>query len=173
MRTFQGLISIALLAACSTPPPPPVVPTPPAPAPVAVPAPAPVPPAPPKATDVFVDLKIRTACGIPEAEAHFAYDSAKVRSEDSPVIQKLATCFSSGPLKGRFMQLVGHADPRGEDEYNMALGGARANSLKSAIVSAQLDEKQISTTSRGELDAIGTDDPTWQKDRRVEVLLAN
>ena len=107
------------------------------------------------------------------AEAYFAYDSSKIRAEDTPVIQKLATCFSVGPLKGRTMTLVGRADPRGESEYNLALGGHRANSVKSALISAQLDEKWITTTSRGELDARGTDEASWQHDRRVDVLLVN
>ena len=75
--------------------------------------------------------------------------------------------------KGRTMTLVGRADPRGESEYNLALGGHRANSVKSAPISAQLDEKWITTTSRGELDARGTDEASWQHDRRVDVLLVN
>jgi hypothetical protein len=29
------------------------------------------------------------------------------------------------------------------------------------------------TTSRGEMDATGTDEPGWSKDRRVDVVLAN
>jgi peptidoglycan-associated lipoprotein len=71
------------------------------------------------------------------------------------------------------MSLVGHADPRGEAEYNLSLGGLRADGVKSAIVSARLDQRQITTTSRGELDARGTDEASWQQDRRVDVLLVN
>jgi peptidoglycan-associated lipoprotein len=161
------------LVACATPAPAPVAPPPPAPPVAAAPTPPPPAPRPAAPTDVFVEKSIRVACGIAEAEAHFAFDSAKVRSEDSPVLQKLASCFSTGPLKGRSMSLVGHADPRGEAEYNLSLGGLRADGVKSAIVSAQLDQRQITTTSRGELDARGTDEASWQQDRRVEVLLVN
>jgi len=173
MKALQRLALLIPLAACSNPPPPVAPAPPPAPAPVAAPAPPAAKAADPGPTEIFVADSIRKACGIADAEAHFAYDSAKLRAGDSPVIQKLAQCFSSGPLKGRSMSLVGHADPRGEAEYNLALGGHRADSVKSAMISAQLDESKIITTSRGELDAAGTDEPGWQKDRRVDVQLVN
>ena len=173
MKALQRLALLIPLAACSNPPPPVAPAPPPAPAPVAAPAPPAAKAADPGPTEIYVADSIRKACGIADAEAHFAYDSAKLRAGDSPVIQKLAQCFSSGPLKGRSMSLVGHADPRGEAEYNLALGGHRADSVKSAMISAQLDESKIITTSRGELDAAGTDEPGWQKDRRVDVQLVN
>jgi len=173
MKALQRLALLIPLTACSNPPPPVAPAPPPAPAPVAAPAPPAAKAADPGPTEIYVADSIRKACGIADAEAHFAYDSAKLRAGDSPVIQKLAQCFSSGPLKGRSMSLVGHADPRGEAEYNLALGGHRADSVKSAMISAQLDESKIITTSRGELDAAGTDEPGWQKDRRVDVQLVN
>jgi peptidoglycan-associated lipoprotein len=173
MKALQRLALLIPLAACSNPPPPVAPAPPPPPAPAAAPPPTAAKAADPGPTEIYVADSIRKACGIDDAEAHFAYDSAKLRGEDSPVIQKLAQCFIAGPLKGRSMSLVGHADPRGEAEYNLALGGHRADSVKSAMVSARLDESKIITTSRGELDASGTDEPGWQKDRRVDVQLVN
>ena len=40
---------------------------------------------------------------------------------------------AAGPLAGRSMHLVGHADPRGPSEYNMALGQRRADSVDGYI----------------------------------------
>jgi peptidoglycan-associated lipoprotein len=71
------------------------------------------------------------------------------------------------------MRLVGHADPRGEDEYNMLLGGRRADNVKAAIVAEGMAGGKIATTSRGELDATGTEETSWSKDRRVDVMLGN
>ena len=71
------------------------------------------------------------------------------------------------------MRLVGHADPRGDEEYNMVLGGRRADNVKSAIVQAGLHSSKIATTSRGEMDATGTDEAGWEKDRRVDVMLGS
>jgi len=52
--------------------------------------------------------EIRKACGLTDSEAYFAFDSAHVRPQDQKVLKKLADCFSTGPLKGREMRLVGH-----------------------------------------------------------------
>jgi peptidoglycan-associated lipoprotein len=116
---------------------------------------------------------IRRLCGISEAEALFDFDSSKVRPGDHPVLDKLVTCFTTGPLAGKTMRLVGHADPRGDDEYNLALGGRRSSNVKNYLVNLKLPDGQAETTSRGEMDSSGTDEGGWAKDRRVDIVLAN
>jgi peptidoglycan-associated lipoprotein len=123
--------------------------------------------------NINISDEIKKACGISDAEAFFAYDSANIRPEDKAVLAKLAVCFTTGPLKGREMRLVGHADNRGEDDYNMILGQKRADNVKGAIVSAGMTPAKALTTSRGELDATGTDDASWSKDRRVDIVLGS
>jgi outer membrane protein OmpA-like peptidoglycan-associated protein len=51
------------------------------------------------------------------------------------------------------------------------LGGRRADNVKSAIAAEGLAAAKIATTSRGKLDAIGTEEASWAKDRRVDVVL--
>ncbi len=127
----------------------------------------------PSQSQINISDAIRKACGISDTDAFFAFDSSNVRPQDRRVLGQLAKCFSDGPLKGRTMALVGHADPRGENEYNMVLGQQRADNVKGYIVQAGLTGKQIQTTSRGEMDATGTDEAGWAKDRRVDVDLAD
>lgn len=115
--------------------------------------------------------RIRSACGINQTEAYFAFNSARVHNEANTLIGQLATCFTTGKLAGQRMRLVGHADPRGDEEYNMALGGRRAESVKRALGQAGLPGAQVATTSRGEIDATGSDEASWRLDRRVDVLL--
>jgi len=122
---------------------------------------------------INISDEIKKACGITDAEAYFDFDSANVQGGARAVLTKLAKCFADGPLKGRKMNLVGHADPRGEEEYNMVLGGRRADNVKHFLVTVGLPDAQAMTTSRGEMDATGTDDASWAKDRRVDVVLAN
>ncbi len=55
----------------------------------------------------------------------------------------------------------------------MVLGGRRADNVKNFLVSVGLPNPQVMTTSRGEMDATGTDEAGWAKDRRVDVVLAN
>jgi len=117
--------------------------------------------------------EIRKACGITDSEAYFAFDSANVRPQDQKVLKKLADCFSTGALKGREMRLVGHADPRGSADYNLALGGKRADNVKSVIATQGMAAKKMATTSRGAMDATGTDESSWAKDRRVDVTLGD
>ncbi len=125
----------------------------------------------PGKANIAISDEIRRACGINDAEAHFAYDSAHINARAREIIGKLARCFKDGPLTGKSMRLVGHADPRGDDEYNLALGGRRADSVKLTLIDSGLEQHRISATSRGEMDATGTDEAGWAEDRRVDVML--
>jgi peptidoglycan-associated lipoprotein len=125
----------------------------------------------PTAGVVHISSDIRKACGITDADAHFAFDSASLGEAERPVLNQLAKCFVSGQLAGREMRLVGHADPRGPDEYNMVLGGSRADTVKAFLTMKGVPIGRIATTSRGEMEARGTEEASWAEDRRVDVLL--
>lgn len=116
---------------------------------------------------------IRLACGISDADAYFAFDSAAIDGRARAVLAKIAECFRSGPLRGKKLTLIGHADPRGDSEYNMVLGGERATSVENVLVNRGLPSDRISTTSRGEMDASGTNEQSWAHDRRVDVTLGS
>jgi peptidoglycan-associated lipoprotein len=131
----------------------------------------PNPPDSPQASAVHISDEIVKACGIAAPDAYFAFDSANLRPDDVHVLQQLATCFSTGPLKGRLMKLVGHADPRGGSDYNMTLGQSRADAVKDYIVKQGLDKSKTDSSSRGAMDASGTDEPSWARDRRVDIML--
>jgi peptidoglycan-associated lipoprotein len=169
------LFGSALTLGCASKTPPEPETPPPAEKPAATPAPAQSekPGDDPTQSDINISDAIRKACGLTDTEAHFAFNSADVRESDRDLLKKIATCFATGPLKGKTMLLVGHADPRGEDEYNMVLGGRRSDNVGAAMIDAGLPEKQLETSSRGELDAVGTDEATWSKDRRVDVMLSD
>lgn len=170
------LTSVAVFAACGSDPPPPAQaptaapPPPPPPAPVAT---NPKPEDDPNKGNITISDEIKRLCNISDAEAFFAFDSANVRPQDRVVLKKLADCFATGPLKGRRMRLVGHADPRGDEEYNRVLGQRRADNVKGAISNEGLAATQMETVSRGEDDATGTDEGGWTKDRRVDIVLAS
>ena len=173
LAPFVIAIAAAPVLACGGDPPAPKT---------AADAPSPPPPAasprlPEKAPDsptaraVRISDEIVKACGISEPDAYFAFDSANVRPEDSKVLQLVVTCFTSGPLKARTLKLVGHADPRGDSDYNMTLGQSRADSVAGYMRSKGMDKSKSESTSRGAMDATGTDEPSWARDRRVDMLL--
>jgi peptidoglycan-associated lipoprotein len=101
----------------------------------------------------------------------FSFDQSALEGQDRSALEQVATCVTTGPLKGRNLHLIGRADPRGDVEYNMALGEQRASSVSQYLAQLGVDSAKITQTSRGKLDAIGTDDATWQRDRRVDVDL--
>lgn len=129
-------------------------------------------PAPATQSQIVISDDIRRACGIADEDAYFAFDSAALRSDATHMLQTLAMCFQTGPLKGRTMQLIGRCDPRGDAEYNMILGEQRAESVRHYIAGRGLEASQMETTSRGKMDAIGYNEATWALDRRVEISLA-
>lgn len=101
----------------------------------------------------------------------FDYDEATLLPEDRDVLEQVARCVTTGPLKGRKLALVGRADPRGEVEYNMVLGDHRADSVRDYLAKLGVSMNRMDQTSRGELDAQGGDEDGWRRDRRVDVNL--
>lgn len=103
----------------------------------------------------------------------FDYDRFELTAEDRSVLDQVATCVTSGPLKGRKLHLVGRADPRGTEEYNLGLGDRRAHTVESYLQRLGLTGNTVATTTRGALDAVGTDEQSWHFDRRVDLQVAN
>ena len=134
-------------------------------------------PAPAQSSDtsanVAIDDAILRACHIRSDEAYFPFDSSKLESSDMSPLSAVAKCFADGPLKGHSLKLVGRADPRGDDEYNMVLGQSRADRVGDALHRDGLGRDRMTSTSRGDLDAKGHDESGWTKDRRVDVLLGS
>jgi peptidoglycan-associated lipoprotein len=118
---------------------------------------------------------IMQLCGIKAAATaappQFDYNKDELTSDDRTVLDQLATCLMTGPLKGKTVSLIGRADPRGTEEYNLGLGSRRADSVGTYLGHLGVTSPQLAVTTRGALDATGTDDASWAKDRRVDVLL--
>jgi len=125
----------------------------------------------PTAGSVHIEDRILKACGdIPRAR--FAFDSTELEPEASKALEALARCFTTGALAGKGMKLVGHADPRGETEYNFGLGQKRAGSVAEFLGKKGMEKSRVETSSRGEIEASGIDEEGWAQDRKVDVFLA-
>lgn len=164
---------LALTLACGdSPKPPPATPA----QPVAE-APVTSAPANKEKMAVNVDDNILKACNLKFANVEeapkFDFDSEALTDNEKAVLEQVAKCLTTGPLKGRAVDLVGRADPRGETEYNMTLGAKRARAAHTFLGGLGVANDKLHDTSRGELDATGTDEQGWRKDRRVDVKLRN
>lgn len=117
---------------------------------------------------------LAATCGIKAAastDPKFDYDKDELSPEDRKVLDQLAVCLTTGPLKGKAVALIGRADPRGTEEYNLGLGSRRSATVSAYLARLGVDKPQLVVTTRGALDAVGTDEASWAKDRRVDIQL--
>jgi peptidoglycan-associated lipoprotein len=121
-------------------------------------------------TPVNIDERVTKMCKL--KEPRFEFDSAALSSQARGVLDAIAKCFNDGPGKGKNLNIVGHTDERGEPQYNFGLGQKRAGSVANYLQKAGLGANRMESSSRGELDATGTDAAGWARDRRVDILLA-
>jgi peptidoglycan-associated lipoprotein len=101
----------------------------------------------------------------------FDFDKDELTPEDRTVLDQLATCLTTGAAKGKSVALIGRADPRGTEEYNLGLGSRRANTVSQYLARLGVGAGQMGVTTRGALEATGTDEAGWRNDRRVDVQL--
>jgi peptidoglycan-associated lipoprotein len=97
---------------------------------------------------------------------YFAFDSSELDSSARAAIETAVECYRNQNPDVRLL-LTGACDPRGTEEYNIALGERRAQSVRGYMSSLGIDSSQISVTSVGEEMATGTDEAGWARDRNV------
>lgn len=119
---------------------------------------------------------IARVCGIhvdgeASEKVDFEFDSAAISEGDRAVLGGVARCMTDGALRGQRVKLVGRTDPRGESEYNMGLGESRANAVQRYMHDLGVEKPRLMATSRGKIDAVGTNEEGWARDRRVDIEL--
>ena len=99
---------------------------------------------------------------------HFDYDMADVRADDMANLDRKAAILAANP--GVRVRVSGHADERGSDEYNLALGMRRASAAKRYLENKGVDGSRIEVISFGEERPIsqGTDEASFANNRRDE-----
>jgi peptidoglycan-associated lipoprotein len=98
---------------------------------------------------------------------YFAFDSSELDSSARSALQEAVECYRGQADPGLSLLLTGACDPRGTEEYNIALGERRASAVRGYLVSLGLDSSRINITSVGEEMATGTDEAGWARDRNV------
>ena len=104
-------------------------------------------------------------CGL-EA-VYFGFDSPKLDAEVQAKLQEAASCIVE---QDRLVYLESHADPRGTEEYNILLTDKRGNSVKGFLINLGVSTEKMQVISKGSLEAQGSDDASFSKDRRVEFI---
>lgn len=107
----------------------------------------------------------------PMVPVYFAFDSSKVEGEQVQRIETNADFIKKNPSIS--IRIEGNCDPRGTQEYNLALGERRAQASKSYLVNLGVKAKQLSTVSFGEekLLLFGHDEISWAQNRRDDFVI--
>jgi len=117
---------------------------------------------------IVLDAGLAEVCGVEQAGAQFEFDSATLGPEGEAVARQLAACLDQGALAQKSIAVIGHTDPRGPDEYNLALGMSRAESVAKELARHGVAPDRIETMTVG--DAHAQADPEgWPGDRRVDI----
>jgi peptidoglycan-associated lipoprotein len=150
------------------------------PAPEPTPAPAPA-PAPTSADDSAerdrlerermareADERARAVTADLAAMINFEYDQAVVRPADQETLNRKAAILVANP--GVKLRISGHADERGSDEYNLALGNRRAAAAKRYLEGKGVDASRVEVISYGEERPLnpGSDESAYAQNRRDE-----
>ena len=105
-------------------------------------------------------------------DIHFNFDQYGLDSNSKKVLEQNATYLKSNP--GIRVEIQGHCDERGTNNYNIALGQRRAHSTKKYLVAQGVNSHQVNVISYGEEKPFCSDsnENCWYQNRRAHFLVA-
>lgn len=109
-------------------------------------------------------------------DAYFDYNKHTLRPDAIKALQADSTELRDIIVQypNYHLTIEGHADERGSEEYNLALGDARAKSAKDFLVQVGIPDAQLSVVSYGKDKPACMDheETCWQKNRRIHIVAA-
>jgi peptidoglycan-associated lipoprotein len=109
---------------------------------------------------------------VPELQdVYFDFDKYDIRPADTRILDANAVWLKSNP--NHLVLIEGHADERGTNEYNLALGERRAKSTMNYLVSQGVQANRITIISYGEErpTCMEKSEGCWAKNRRSHFLV--
>ncbi|MGE0826404.1 MAG: OmpA family protein [Candidatus Binatia bacterium] len=103
----------------------------------------------------------------------FAFDSAELTPETIPTLRELGEALKSSGLNSSCIQIEGHTDNIGSDEYNVRLSERRAQSvIRYLTEQVGVNVEHLVAVGKGEHEPIAdnTTETGRQKNRRVQVM---
>jgi peptidoglycan-associated lipoprotein len=159
LTTMVLLVTLTLSACAKKIPPPP----PPPPSPPAAPEPPPPPPPPAPAPRPLTEEEVFSRKTVEElnaerpfADVSFDYDMSLIRDDQRAILQKNADYMRR--WTSIRVTVEGHADARGTNEYNLALGERRGNAVKGYLVGLGVAAERMAVISKGEESPLCTEE---------------
>jgi peptidoglycan-associated lipoprotein len=102
---------------------------------------------------------------------HFDYDSSVVKSGEKSKVAAVADYLKANMADA--VEIEGHCDERGTEEYNRSLGDRRALALREALAALGIDPMRVDTISYGKDRPVdtGKSEAAHRKNRRGEFVL--
>lgn len=103
----------------------------------------------------------------------FDTEKANINPEYLPILDKVAEAMQEPALSGKIISIEGHADSRGDADFNMNLSEERAESVRQYL-QKKLHDNNVKLITKGfgeERPLVPNDgEENWQKNRRVEFV---
>jgi len=101
----------------------------------------------------------------------FDYDKFFIREDAKFILETNSAWLKK--FKTAKILVEGHADERGTEDYNLALGEKRAKSAFDYLVSLGIAAERMKTISYGKSQPLdmGHDEDAWQRNRRAQFLV--
>lgn len=105
-------------------------------------------------------------------DIHFEFDRYELRADARDALDANAKWLKEHPSVR--VEIEGHCDERGSNEYNMGLGAKRAKTARDYLVSLGISAQRLSTVSYGEEIPACTEhaESCWEKNRRDRFIIA-
>ena len=102
---------------------------------------------------------------------HFDFDKSDIKEADRTILQGIADFMKAYPAAK--VEIQGHCDERGTNEYNLALGNRRASAALAYLKTLGVDEARFTTISFGKEKPLCTEakEACWSQNRRSEFHL--
>jgi peptidoglycan-associated lipoprotein len=104
-------------------------------------------------------------------DVYFAYDESTLSDRAREQLARNADILRGAPQL--VLVIEGHADERGTNEYNLALGERRANAARSYLESLGVGGDRLRTLSYGEERPVCTEstEGCWEQNRRAHMVV--
>ena len=102
---------------------------------------------------------------------HFDYDSSSLKSDDKSKVAAVADYLKGSGQDA--VEIEGHCDARGTEEYNRSLGERRALALREELIRLGVDPSRVDTVTYGEDRPVdpGQNESAYRQNRRGEFVL--